>query len=172
MTLDASKVTCKTMATKLKPIKNSMPHTHFTEHQVCVTDNPLQEYNENSKKLEPLIRRFKNKTGTSTYNRNQSKKTRSPKQSSVAAEPRKNLPTFCPQAGKQTAPGTTPGGGQKPNGKTSCSLSSRAGNQRNEIERVRTRPKQRIGPTDRASPELGTCGRNQKAPGGLFLLTG
>jgi hypothetical protein len=47
MTIDASKVTCETMATKIKSTSNSRPHTYFTKHLVGVTDNPPHEYNEN-----------------------------------------------------------------------------------------------------------------------------
>jgi hypothetical protein len=49
MTLDASNVTCETRVTKIEPISNSRPHAHFTEHLVCVIENPPQEYDENLK---------------------------------------------------------------------------------------------------------------------------
>jgi hypothetical protein len=39
-TIDANKVMCQTMTTKIEPISNSRPHAHFTEHLVCVIEKP------------------------------------------------------------------------------------------------------------------------------------
>jgi hypothetical protein len=34
------KVTWETMTTKIEPTSNSRPHAHFSEHLVCVIENP------------------------------------------------------------------------------------------------------------------------------------
>jgi hypothetical protein len=47
MTIDASKVTSETIANKIEPTNNSRPHTHFTKHLVCGSENPLQKYDKN-----------------------------------------------------------------------------------------------------------------------------
>jgi hypothetical protein len=41
---------------------NSLSHVHFTKHLLYMIENPPQKYDENQKKLEPLIRRLKNNT--------------------------------------------------------------------------------------------------------------
>jgi hypothetical protein len=48
-TFDANKVMRESSTTKIDPISNSEPHTYFTEHLVCMTQNSPQEYDENQK---------------------------------------------------------------------------------------------------------------------------
>jgi hypothetical protein len=48
-TIDARKVTCETMTTKIESTNSSKSHGHFTEHLMNVTGNPPHEHNENPK---------------------------------------------------------------------------------------------------------------------------
>jgi hypothetical protein len=46
MIIDASKVMCKTMTSKIEPTNNSKSHTYFTKYLIYVTEKPPLEENE------------------------------------------------------------------------------------------------------------------------------
>jgi hypothetical protein len=47
MTLDTSKAVYETSESKNQTNKQLKAYAHFTEHLMCVTENPPQEYNKN-----------------------------------------------------------------------------------------------------------------------------